>query len=292
MGKSSPSPPAAPDPVATANAQAAANKESAIATSQINQVNQVTPYGNLEYTQRGTTAEGVPQYTATQTLAPDQQRMLDLTNQAGVQYGETANAQLGNVRDKLSQPLDFSTLGAAPQVNDQTRSQVAQSMYDRLNPQLDRDRNALEARLASQGIGIGTQAYQAAMDDQNRARNDARLAIDAQAGNQMAQEYGLASTARNSAVNEQVMQRQVPLNELAAMLSGSQVQGPQFVNPGQTQIAPADIMGATYANYNGALNAYNQGVGSNNAMMGGLFGLGAAGLGAGMSKGGFLTSML
>jgi hypothetical protein len=51
MGKSSPSTPAAPDPVATANAQGEMNKETAIANAQLNRVNQVTPYGNLTYAQ-------------------------------------------------------------------------------------------------------------------------------------------------------------------------------------------------------------------------------------------------
>src|SRR5690606_21821689 len=105
MGKkSSPSPPAAPDPVKTAQAQAAANKEAAIATGQMNMVNQYTPYGSLEYSQRGTAPDGTPQYSATQTLSPEQQQMLDLTNQAGIQYGQTANTQLGAVSDRLSQP--------------------------------------------------------------------------------------------------------------------------------------------------------------------------------------------
>ncbi|MFN9114069.1 MAG: hypothetical protein ACK5XN_28720, partial [Bacteroidota bacterium] len=31
------------------------------------------PFGRLEYTQRGTAPDGTPQYTATQTLSPQQQ---------------------------------------------------------------------------------------------------------------------------------------------------------------------------------------------------------------------------
>ncbi len=76
MGKSTPSPPAPPDPVKTAAAQATANKEAAVAQANINMVNQETPYGNLEYFQRGTASDGTPQYTARQTLSPKQQQML------------------------------------------------------------------------------------------------------------------------------------------------------------------------------------------------------------------------
>ena len=72
--------PAAPDPVATANAQAAANKEAVRESALVNQINQVTPYGTLKYTGE----VGAPDRTATTTLSPAQQQMLDLTNQAGI----------------------------------------------------------------------------------------------------------------------------------------------------------------------------------------------------------------
>jgi len=58
MGKSSPSTPAAPNPAATAAAQTATNKETAYWNAVLNNVNQVTPYGNLTYKQTG----GGPQY--------------------------------------------------------------------------------------------------------------------------------------------------------------------------------------------------------------------------------------
>ena len=52
-GGSAPAPPAAPDPVATANAQGAANKAAAISQGELAMVNQATPYGSIEYTPRG-----------------------------------------------------------------------------------------------------------------------------------------------------------------------------------------------------------------------------------------------
>ena len=51
MGKSAPKPPAAPDPAKTAAAQTASNKETAYWNAALNNVNQVTPYGNLTYAQ-------------------------------------------------------------------------------------------------------------------------------------------------------------------------------------------------------------------------------------------------
>ena len=129
-GGSPPAPPpapAAPDPVATAVAQGAQNRAAAISQAEIAMVNQQTPYGALAWEQRGTSpiqtdAEGVtyggtPQYTATQTLSPEQQLILDLGNQAQIGFGQTANTQLENVTDRLEQPVDFSGIAAAPTID-------------------------------------------------------------------------------------------------------------------------------------------------------------------------------
>lgn len=268
----------APDPAETAKAQGAANLEAAIASGVLNNTNQITPYGNLIFDQIGSVKVGgkpVPRYRATTTLAPQQQQMLDLTNQAGIKYGETANAQLGAVSDRLAQPLDFSSLGASPVANEDTRRATADAMYARLNPQLDRDRMALETRLANQGITMGSEAWRSGFDDFSRQANDARLAVDARAGDEMSRMFGLETGARNQAINEMVQQRQIPLNELAAMLTGSQVQAPSFVNTPQSQIAAPDIMGATYAGYNTAA----QNAAANTQGLYSLLGAGAMGFG-------------
>jgi hypothetical protein len=270
---SSGSPPAAPDPAATAQAQAAANKEAAIASSQLNMVNQYTPYGNLEYSERGKSPQGTPQYSVTQTLSPAEQQLLELSNQAATKYGQTANTQLDAVSGRLAQPLDYASLGTAPQANEQTRQNAQDAIIARSQPQMDRDRMALETRLANQGIGLGSDAYSAAMNDYNRAVNDFRLGADVQSGSEMERMFGLESTARNQAINEMLQQRSVPLNELAAMLTGAQVQSPNFVNPPQTQVAPADFTGPTALGYQGALNAYNTNQQSNNAQQGATMGM-------------------
>ena len=322
------SPPPAPDPVATAQAQGAANKEAAIASQELNMINQISPYGDLSFDQTRTSAEGTPQYTATTTLSPSAQRQLDLTNQAGEKYGETANEQLNQVAGQLSAPINYASLGqapvadlstlgqaptatfsgldAAPVFNEQTRQAVRQSIQDREQPFQDRRLDQLRTRLDTQGIAEGSKAYSRAMDDYNRGIADFSLGADIDALNQMSQLYGieadqrgratneigqqfdfanqardrglrdieaqyaLDANARDRAVNELVQQRQIPLNELASMLSGSQVSGPSFINTPQQSIRPGDIEGATYANYQGALNNYNQQMQGQRSAKGGL----------------------
>ena len=320
--------PTPPDPVATANAQGAANKEAAIASQELSMVNQVSPYGNLNFDQTRTSAEGTPQYTATSTLTPSGQRQLDLTNQAGERFGETANAQLNQVSGQLSEPVNFAglgqaptadlstlgqaptanfnNLGAAPVANEQTRQTVRQAIQDREQPFQDRRLDQLTTRLDTQGIAEGSKAYSRAMDDFNRGVNDFNLGADRDALGQMQGLYGieadqrgratneigqqfdfanqardrglrdiesqyrLDANARDRGVNELVQQRQIPLNELAAMLSGSQVQGPSFINTPQQTMQAGDIQGATYANYQGAQNAYNQQLQSQSSAKGGM----------------------
>lgn len=288
MGKKAPSPPAAPDPAATAQAQATANKEAAIAQAQINQVNQYTPYGSLEYTQRGTAEDGTPQYSATQTLSDEQQQILDQQNTAALKYGQTANQQLSSVSDKLSQPVDFSGLGAAPTFDSDYRTTVENALFDRLNPQLQKDRDALITSLANQGItDPASQAYMDAIDELNRQENDARLGILASGQSLAGQQYANELASRNQAINEITQQRSIPLNELAAMLTGTQVQSPQFINAPQQSIAPGDIMGATYANANLANQNYAQQMANNRAQTSGLYSLIGAGAGlAGATYGG------
>ncbi|MGR6743517.1 hypothetical protein, partial [Aeromonas veronii] len=56
------------------------------------------------------------------------------------------------------------------------RQEVQDALLARQQPQMDRDKAALEQRLADQGITIGSKAYQSSMDDYGRSANDARLA--------------------------------------------------------------------------------------------------------------------
>jgi len=87
-------------------------------------------------------------------------------------------------------------------------------------------------------------------DFANQARDRSQREIESQ--------YALDANARDRGVNELTQERSIPLNELASMLSGSSVQGPSFISTPSPSIQAGDIQGGTYANYQGAQNAYNQ----------------------------------
>ena len=273
MGKNAPSPPPAPDPAATAAAQGAANKDAALASLETSLINQTTPYGSLTYKQTGTSEKGNPQYTATTELSPDQQRLLGLQTTGQLNLGQLGLDQLQRIHDSVSTPFSYDGLPEAPTANDAYRTTVENALFNRLNPQFDRDRAALETSLANQGIVQGTAAYDTALDELNRSRNDARLAVTAQGGQEMARLFGLQEQARQQGIQERAYLRDRPLSEYSAFMSGSQPTLPNFTNTPTANVQPADIAGPIYANYQGQVNAYNQKLAQQNATRGGLFGL-------------------
>jgi hypothetical protein len=143
----------------------------------------------------------------------------------------------------------------------------------RLDPLLENRRAGLETRLYNQGVMPGTEAYDRAMRADTEGANDAY--------NQ------LLLTGRAQANNELLTERNQPINETTALMSGGQVSQPGFQNTPTAQVGAPDIGGMTYQSYQmGPLAQYQAQNATNNAMMGGIFGLGSAAMG-GWARGGF-----
>jgi hypothetical protein len=268
MGKSASAPPP-PDYTGAAKETAAGNLEAARANIAANRVNQYTPYGSLEYEVSGEDKFGNPMWKATQSLAPAQQQLLDYQNKASLGLGELTGKGLGYVSSMLETPFDVSQLpstGFNP-------SQTYQEAYmQRLAPQIQQGRDKLQQDLANRGIDIGSEAYDRAMQTQSQRENDLLLGATTQG-------FGVGQQARQQGLQEQAYLRNEPLNTLNAVRTGSQVQGPNFVNPAmQANTAGADILGATQMGYNAQLAASNAQNAANNAMTQGLFSLGGAAL--------------
>jgi hypothetical protein len=264
-----PSAPAAPDYRAAAQETAAGNLDAARQATAANRVNQVTPYGNLSYSITGADPYGNPTWTATQTLSPAQQQLLDYQNQASLGLGQLANKGLGYVENMLQTPFDTSKLpstGFNP-------SQTYQEAYmQRLAPQLQQGREQLQQQLANKGIDIGSTAYDRAMMQQAQRENDLLAAATTQG-------FGVGQQARQSALQEQAYLRNEPLNTLSAVRTGAQVQGPQFVNSAQqATTAGPDILGAAQMGYNAQMGDFNAKQAAQANLNQGLFSLGGAGI--------------
>jgi hypothetical protein len=243
-----PSAPAAPDYRAAAQETASGNIDAARLATAANRVNQVTPYGNLNYSITGADPYGNPTWTATQTLSPAQQKLLDYQNQTSEGLGRLSQKGLGYVENMLQTPFDTSAL---PSTGFNPSQSYQDAYMQRLQPQIQQTREALQQQLANKGIDIGSTAYDRAMQSQAQRENDLLLGATTQG-------FGVGQQARQSALQEQAYLRNEPLNTLSAVRTGSQVQGPQFVNSAQqATTAGPDLLGAANMQYNAQMGDFN-----------------------------------
>jgi hypothetical protein len=262
-----PSAPAAPDYSGAAQQTAQGNIDAARQATAANRVNQITPYGRLDYSITGADPYGNPTWTATQSLSPEQKRLLDLQNQTSIGLGELQGKGLNYVESMLNSPFNTAAL---PSTGFNPSQSYQDAYMQRLQPQIQQTREAMQQRLANQGIDIGSTAYDRAMQSQAQRENDLLLGATTQG-------FGVGQQARQSALQEQAYLRNEPLNTLNAVRSGAQVTGPQFVNSAQqATTAGPDLLGAAQMGYNAQMGGYNAQAADRNNMMQGLFSLGGA----------------
>lgn len=287
-----PKAPAAPDPQKTAAAQTQSNINTASANSVIGNANERGPLGNVDYTISGYENVGgvqVPKYTRTTTLSPEQQRLYEQQTALGGQMNDIAGRQLTNLDNTLSQPLNMDGLPEAPTAD---RGRYEEAMYARLQPQMDRDRAALETKLANSGIMPGSEAYREAIALNDRSMNDLRSQTVLNAGNYAQQEYGMSTDARSRALNERLQMRNQPINEISTLMNGGQVTMPQFQGYQGGNVAGTDIAGITQQNYQNQMAAYEQKMAQRNAMLGGIGSLAGSILAAPMTGGGSVVGSM
>jgi len=129
--------------------------------------------------------------------------------------------------------------------------------------------------------GFGNQAQQQAYQ-QARERGTFFNAGVAQQQQKAEQTFNAANAARQQYMGEQYQRRNQPLNEISALMSGSQVSGPNFINTNVGKIPTTDI--ASLIN-----NNYQQESQNFNSLMGGIFGM-IGGLGGGALRNPMITS--
>jgi hypothetical protein len=289
-----PAAPAAPDYTGAAIAQGAANKETAVAQARLNNPNIYSPYGNQTVTWGTPDATGVSQPTINQTLTPEAQRALTAQQNLQANLATLGGQSYGTAFDVMSKPFDYrgqvqtslDTSGIAKMpVNAGTTGQEA--IMSRLEPSLAKNRVSTETQLINQGLRPGSEAYDNAIKLLGQQENDARTqaalqginldtAANAQGFNQALQGGQFGNTAQQQALAQAITQRQLPLNEINALMSGSQIQNPTFSPYSGSNIAPPPIANATAQQGAFDQNTYNQQMGSYNQNVAGLYGLGGA----------------
>ncbi len=264
MGK--PSAPAAPDPVKTAGAQTSSNVSTALAQQQLNSVDQYGPNGSVTYANTGATYQftdpstgqvySLPKMQQTTTLSPAGQKLFDTNAATQQNLANVAQTQSGRIGQLLAQPFSLN--------NDAVEGRINELASKRLDPALARAREAEIARLSNQGIKEGSILFDRALARVGETENDAR--------NQ------LLLSGRNQAVQEALLERSTPINEIIGLASGTQVGLPQYGATPQTGLAGTDIAGITANSQAAANQVYGQQLQQWNRPAGGLLGLGASAL--------------
>ncbi len=261
MGKSKAPPP--PDPRETSAASTSTNVGTAVANAFLGNVNQVTPDGSLTYDQTDTytwndpytgKSYEIPRFTATQTLSDNQQAIKDETDSAQFNLAGLANEQSGQLRDHLATPIDLST--------ENVQNYINTHHMDDFDKQWNNQKSDYETQLSNQGIKLGSDAYTRAMSEFSDNRSNAR---DNLYGNMYGQAQNSISGERNQKVNE-----------ISALLSGSQVSQPNYVNTSMPNIATTDVAGIINNEYAQRLGIWQQEQAQKQGLLGGLFGLGAS----------------
>jgi hypothetical protein len=154
---------------------------------------------------------------------------------------------------------------------------------------LARQRTTTETNLINQGLRPGTEAYDNAIRSLGEQETDARtqavlqglnldIGANAQGFNQAVQSGQFGNVAQQQALAQAIQQRQMPLNEITALMSGSQIQNPQFAAYTGSNVAPPPIAQAVQAKGIFDTNTYNQQVAQQNAQTAGMYSLGGAAL--------------
>jgi hypothetical protein len=138
---------------------------------------------------------------------------------------------------------------------------------------------ALQSAQQQANQQIAMSNFDLARNNQVFGQNQAMSNFDlARANQQFGQQQNLASMSgqqRNQALQEAFALQSRPLDLVNALRSGSQVQNPQFQNFAQQQTTTGpDMLSAANQQYGAAMNNYNAGQASSNAMMGGLMSMG------------------
>lgn len=220
--------------------------------------------------------------------------------------GPDIQTSVGNIPAPRTE-LDLSGVAKMP-VNAGMTGQ--QAIMARLQPQLEQQSKATAQNLANQGITPGSEAWNNAMREQQQGQNDLLsqaalqgIGLDMSANQQgYGQALGTAGFYNQGAaqdINQRLQAAQfgnqaaaqrlqqelglynVPLNQITALMSGSQIQAPQFqtyTGGGQIGAAPLAQAATNQGNYNTA--AYNAQMGALGGLYSGIGSLAGGGIAA------------
>lgn len=259
MGKASPPQPT--DPKETSAATTGTNVSTAIANAYLQNMDEIGPDGTRTFSQTGEQSifdpytnktYDIPRFQVETTLSPEQQAIKGQSDQTSLNLATLANDQSSFLNDYMATPFSY---------NPGEHEEWALGLYEQLNGgKVDQSREDLRSQLANQGITMGSEAYDRAIQNFDTSNMDSRNRF-------LLDSY-------NTGMQTDLTQRNQPINEIIGLMGGSQVQQPQF----QTGAGVGAIMGtdngAIIANSDAArMQAWQQQQAATGATLSGLGGL-------------------
>ena len=282
---SPPKPPPAPDYTGAAQAQGAANVETARVEGRMNRPDVFSPYDTTRVTDLGD-----DRFRLDYSLTPEYEAQRQKQVQISDAYLDTAGRLLGGLPQETfslaslpSQPgmIDRSSFAEVPTMEalGDYANRVEGAYYNRavgrLQPQFQQQEIDLRTQLINSGIPEGSTAYNNAFAELRMAQNDALQGVAADsiregqalADAQLGRATGLRSfqisdaasrvaeqeRMRDRQLADLLLQREVPLSEIATLtgLPSPTTRGGQVATTGldvpATSIAPPPIFAATQA---------------------------------------------
>lgn len=286
-----PSSPSSPTPKEMALAGNSTNISTALANTHLGQVNRIAPGGSLNFEQTGTYTHRdpftgqeyeLPQFTATTSLSETGQQAFDAGERAQASLTGAAENQAADLNSYFSSngipsAPQFERMGAGDYSAD--RQRVEDAIMSRMQPQIDRDRESLDTRLANQGITLGSEAYNREMERFDRGVNDARLSAVMAGGQEQNRLVGLErdragfnNTVSEAELASEFNRRNQGINEVNSMLGGMQI--PNFPVPQPAGIPTMDVAGMMQQDYQNRYGAYQNRQERSDSLLGGMLGLG------------------
>jgi len=193
-----------------------------------------------------------------------EQRLAD----QGIRYGSQAYTSAMDDYNRQANDARFAAVGQAGAEQARMNAMAGQeAAFQNQAQEQQYNQNQGQAAFGNQALGQ-TFTQNAALASFGNAGLAQQMA-QAQSG------FNADQAARNAALQELYQSRNQPINEITSLLSGSQVNSPNFVNTPGSQIPTTDVGGLVNQNFQQQMGVYGQQNQNWQSMMGGILGLGA-----------------
>jgi hypothetical protein len=210
-----------------------------------------------------------------------EQRLAD----QGIRYGSQAYTSAMDDYNRQATDTRFGAIGQAGQEQQRMMDMAAQragfqnaAQQQSYQQQLGRGEFANNAQSQNYTQALGAGSFANAAQQQANAQNASAAGFyNAGLGQQLGQQqsiFNAQNAGRNQYLQEQYQQRNQPINEISSLLSGSQVQQPNWLNSPSSQIATTDIGGLINQNFAQQSQNYQAANQNWQSTMGGILGLG------------------